>query len=79
MVDYGVIGARVDALYAASAQALDEPLLLSLIRGGAPAYAWPAERRDVWNRPPSRWRLTSLVEYLTRPRNLGPRLEPVAA
>ena len=33
MVDYGVIGARVDALYATSARALGEPLLLDLIAG----------------------------------------------
>ena len=48
IVDYGVIAARVDALYASSARALDEPLLLDLIQDGVPAYAWPADQRHVW-------------------------------
>jgi hypothetical protein len=45
---YGVIGVRVDALYATSAQALGEPRLLALVVDGAPAYAWPANQRHVW-------------------------------
>jgi hypothetical protein len=49
---------------------LSEPRLLHLIRDGAPAYAWPAEQRDVWN-PPSRGWLTSVIESVTRPRNCG--------
>ena len=77
MVDYGVIAARVDALYAASARALDEPLLLDLIVDGAPAYAWPADQRHVW-KPRPRWRWTSLIEFITRPRS-GIRLEPAPA
>ena len=32
MMDYGVIRSRVDALYASSARALSEPLLVDLIR-----------------------------------------------
>ena len=28
--------------------ALNEPPLLDLIRDGKPAYAWPADQRDVW-------------------------------
>ena len=67
MVDYGVIGVRVDALYATSARALGEPLLLDLIADGAPAYAWPADQRHVWE-PQSQRRFTSLIEFLTRPR-----------
>ena len=77
MVDYGVIGVRVDALYATSARALDEPLLLDLIVDGAPAYAWPADQRHVW-KPRPRRRFTSLIEFLTRPRS-GIRLEPAPA
>jgi hypothetical protein len=67
MVDYGVIAARIEALYASSARALDQPMLLDLIKGGAPAYAWPIDQRHVWTPPPRRW-LTSLIESVTRPR-----------
>ena len=67
MVDYGVIAPRVDALYAASAQALGEPRLLDLVRDGAPAYEWPAELRDVWE-PPSSGRIRIVVGLATRPR-----------
>jgi hypothetical protein len=78
MVDYGVIAVRVDALYASSARALDEPLLLDLIQGGAPAYVWPADQRHVWTPRAQRWS-TSLIEFLTRPRNSDLRLELAAA
>jgi hypothetical protein len=78
MVDYGVIAARVDALYASSARALGEPLLLDLIVDGAPAYAWPADQYHVW-KPPPQPRLTSLIEFLTRPRNSHMRLELATA
>lgn len=67
MLDYGVIMARVEGLYASSARALDEPLLLSLIQDGAPIYAWPADQREVWE-PRSSRGLRSLVQFLTRPR-----------
>ena len=66
MMDYGVIGTRVDALYASSARALNEPRLLDLIVDGAPAYAWPADQWHVW-KPQSQGRFTSLIEFLTRP------------
>jgi hypothetical protein len=78
MVDYGVIGARVDALYATSARALSEPRLLDLIVDGAPAYAWPADQLHVWKPQPQR-RFTSLIEFLTRPRNSHMRLKPAMA
>ena len=78
MVDYGVIGARVDALYASSARALGEPRLLDLIVDGAPAYAWPADQRHVW-KPQPRRRFASLIEFLTRPRDRHMRLEPAMA
>ena len=68
MVDYGVIATRVDALYHSSARALGEPLLLDLIVDGAPAYAWPSDQHHVWKPRPQR-RLTSLIEFFTRPRN----------
>ena len=77
MVDYGVIGARVEALYASSARALGEPRLLDLIVDGAPAYAWPADQRHVW-KPQSQRRFTSLIEFLTRPRDSHMRLPAMA-
>ena len=78
MVDYGVIGARVDALYASSARALDEPLLLDLIQGGAPAYVWPTDQRHVWKPPSQRW-FSSLIQFWTRPRNSDVSSELAAA
>jgi hypothetical protein len=78
MLDYGVIAARVGALYSSSASALGEPLLLDLIDDGAPAYAWPADQHHVW-KPQPQPRLTSLIEFLTRPRNSHMRLERAAA
>ena len=60
LLDYGVIGPRVDALYASAANALDEPRLLGLVRNGAPVYAWPYERRQVWRKPRAHY-LTSLA------------------
>jgi len=75
MMDYGVIGARSNALYASSARALDEPRLLDLISDGVPAYAWPADQRHVW-KPQAQRRFTSLIEFLTRPRIGVLRLEP---
>lgn len=66
MMDYGVIGTRLDALYASSVRALNEPRLLDLIVDGAPAYAWPADQWHVW-KPQSQGRFTSLIEFLTRP------------
>jgi hypothetical protein len=37
-----------------------------LVVDGAPAYAWPANQRDVW-KPQAQGRFTSLMEFLTRP------------
>ena len=78
MVDYGVIGVRVDALYAASARALAEPRLLDLVVDGTPAYAWPAGQRDVWKPRPRRL-FTSTIEFLTRPRRSDVCVEPAMA
>jgi hypothetical protein len=51
MLDYAVIVPRLQALYEWSAQELDEPRLLELVRDGNPIYAWPFEQRHVWRRP----------------------------
>ena len=72
ILDYGVIVARVEALYASSARVLDEPRLLSLIQDGAPTYAWPADQRHVWEpRSPRR-----VIQFLTRPRHRDVSLVP---
>ena len=47
-LDYGVIAPRLQGLYAWSAEELDEPRLLELVRDGSPIYAWPFEERHVW-------------------------------
>jgi hypothetical protein len=47
-VDYGVIGARIEALYDFAARSLEEPRVAELLRDGVPAYAWPATERDAW-------------------------------
>jgi hypothetical protein len=51
MLDYAVIVPRLQRLYEWSAEDLDEPLLLELVRDGNPIYAWPYEQRHVWRRP----------------------------
>jgi hypothetical protein len=48
MLDYGVIGPRLQRLYEWSAQELDQPGLGDLIQEGSPAYAWPYSDRSVW-------------------------------
>jgi hypothetical protein len=66
LLDYAVIGPRVDALYASAADAFAEPRLRGLVRNGAPLYVWPYERRQVWRRPRAHC-LTSLAGALIRP------------
>jgi hypothetical protein len=78
IMDYGVIGTRIEALFASSARALDEPLLLNLVQDGAPVYAWPADQRQVWQSR-SRRPLRSLIEFLTHPRRSDIPLELVPA
>jgi hypothetical protein len=51
MLDYAVIVPRLQRLYEWSAQDLDEPRLLDLVRDGNPIYAWPFEQRHVWHTP----------------------------
>ena len=48
MLDYGVIGPRLQALYDWSARELDLPGLRGLVRDGSPVYAWSYEDRHVW-------------------------------
>ena len=51
MLDYAVIVPRLQRLYEWSADELDEPRLLELVRDGNPIYAWPFEERHVWRSP----------------------------
>jgi hypothetical protein len=51
MLDYAVIVPRLQDLYEWSAEELDEPRLLELVRDGSPIYAWPYEQRHVWRTP----------------------------
>lgn len=51
ILDYAVIVPRLQRLYEWSAQELDEPRLLELVRDGNPIYAWPFEQRHVWRSP----------------------------
>jgi hypothetical protein len=48
MLDYAIIGPRLQRLYEWSAEELREPRLLELIRDGSPIYVWPYEQRHVW-------------------------------
>ena len=48
ILDYAVIVPRLQRLYEWSAQDLDEPRLLELVRDGNPIYVWPFEQRCVW-------------------------------
>jgi hypothetical protein len=41
LLDYGVIAPRLQRLYEWSAEELDDPRLLGLIRNGSPIYGWP--------------------------------------
>jgi hypothetical protein len=52
ILDYGVIGPRLQSLYDWSASELAHPGLSELITDGSPAYAWPYAERHVWDPPP---------------------------
>jgi hypothetical protein len=67
LLDYAVIAPRLQDLYEWSAEELDEPRLLDLIRDGNPIYVWPFEERHVW-RPRHVPLAAAVLEYLTRAR-----------
>ncbi len=48
LLDYGVIGPRLQVLYTWAARELDQPDLLGLLRRGSPVYAWPSPERWMW-------------------------------
>jgi hypothetical protein len=67
MLDYAVIVPRIQRIYEWSAEELDEPLLLRLVRDGSPIYAWPFEQRHVWRS----WHMPlagRVLARITRPR-----------
>lgn len=51
LLDYAVIVPRLQGVYEWSAEELDEPRLLELVRDGNPIYAWPYDERHVWHSP----------------------------
>ena len=67
MLDYAVIGPRLQRLYEWSAEELHEPRVLELVRDGNPVYALSYEGRSVW-RAPSLPPLAQVLERATRPR-----------
>ena len=67
LLDYAVIVPRLQQLYEWSAQELDEPRLLELVRDGNPIYAWSFERRHVW-RAPNMPLVARALERVTRAR-----------
>jgi hypothetical protein len=66
-VDYALIAPRLERLYNWSAEDLDEPGLLGLVRDGSPIYAWPFEQRQVWHRSELPF-VAQVLERVTRPR-----------
>ena len=52
LLDLGVIGPRLDALYAWAAAELAIPQLGDLIRDGVPDYAWDLTDAEPWNPTP---------------------------
>jgi len=48
-IDYGVIGARIDVLYAFAARSLGEPRVETLVTDGVPSYVWPSDAREPWS------------------------------
>lgn len=52
LLDLGVIGPRLDALYAWAAAELAIPQLGDLVRDGVPGYAWDITDTEPWNPTP---------------------------
>ncbi len=67
LLDYGVIVPRLQRLYEWSAEEIDEPYLLELVRDGNPIYAWPFEERHVWRAPHTPF-AARVLERVTRAR-----------
>jgi hypothetical protein len=70
-VDYGIIGARIDALYAFAAHSLGEPRVAGLVGDGVPAYVWPSDARYLWLES-GRRRMPRLLAWATGARRAQP-------
>ena len=68
MLDYGLIGPRLQQLYEWSARVLDEPALLDCIRDGSPTYAWSFADREVWHPTPPPRAARVIARILPPPR-----------
>ncbi|RZQ63075.1 hypothetical protein [Amycolatopsis suaedae] len=76
VVDYGVIGSRLPALYGLAAEELGEPAVSGLLAGDLPAYRWPDEYTAPWLAGRSR-AMARLAALATRPvRPVRPRPSP---
>lgn len=51
LLDYTVIGPRLQLLYEWSARELGHPELATLVSDGTPVYAWSAADRREWEAP----------------------------
>jgi hypothetical protein len=71
LLDYGIIGPRLQQLYEWSAHELGAPGLLDCIRDGALTYAWSLEDRGVWR--PSESFILRLVQQALPPERRAPR------
>ena len=67
LLDYAVVGPRLQRLYEWSAVDLGESRLCELVRDGSPIYAWPFEQRHVW-RTPTVPLAARVIERVTRAR-----------
>lgn len=67
ILDYGVIGTRLQALYDWSASELGFPGLRELVRNGSPIYAWSYADRHFW-RPARESLPVRLLRIATSPR-----------
>ncbi|MEO6859864.1 MAG: hypothetical protein ABI323_14985 [Solirubrobacteraceae bacterium] len=76
MLDYAVIGSRLQNLYEWSSDELGHPGLRGLIQDGSPVYAWSYADRHVWQAPPLPLIATAL-RVATSPRGpLSTRCRP---
>lgn len=75
MLDYAVIGSRLQHLYEWSSEELGHPELRALIQDGSPVYAWSYADRHVWQAPPLPVIATAL-RVATSPRRLPSRRRP---
>jgi hypothetical protein len=66
LIDYAVILPRAHALYAHAAGELNQPELLTMIRGDWPVYAWSYDQRHVWTTTRAPLAMRTLRKLLAR-------------